>query len=514
MQKHLITILLFVLGAFGSAIAQQVVKATNVNIVSTPGTKIVINGGITFTGSTNFKDSGEVYLRTNTLGGQENWTDSTAGGVYDVLSNGKVFFESDSFQYIYGNTRFYNLRSFSDSGVVLNTNSEVRNILNLDKRLLHTLPTTKMYVSNPALNAIQSSNSFTTSWVRGRLEREANIAGTGTDGNDYTFHVGNDTLYAPVKLSKFNTNNVRYMAEYFYATPPNNLNVFSPPIDHISRVEYWDISSNLATGNDDDAKVWLSWRGRSYVSGTAAIRDSLLVAQYINRPPDIWDIPTGWVTGNALGADSLSGYVRSNGFYSIFLASTDYDHFTLGTYSKFNALPVKILYFTAIGDGNKVRLNWDVKDEQEVSKYEVEKSINGTSYSRIDVINSLQKAAWLYTDYDFNPVEGWNYYRLRIIDIRGKVTYSDIRKVKFSKGLEQVKLFPVPAVDILTVQLPSSYVITSTLQLYSVDGKFISTLKPSVNNVKLNVQPLAKGTYVIRIVKANGQSESYPFIKQ
>jgi hypothetical protein len=514
MQKQIITILLLIFGATSLAVAQQVVKATNVNMVSTPGTKIVINGGITFTGTANFKDSGEVYLRPNTLGGQENWTDSTAGGVYDIASNGKVFFESDSFQYIYGNTRFYNLRSFSDSGVVLNTDIEVRNQLDLDKRLLYTLPTTKMYVSNPALNAIQSTNSFATSWVNGRLERAANVAGTGTDGNDYVFQVGNDTLYAPVKLSKFNTNTARFTAQYFYSTPPNNLNVFSPPIDHISSVEYWDVSSNMATGNDDDAKVWLSWRGRSYVSGTAAVRDSLLVAQYINRPPDIWDVPTGWVTGNTIGADSLSGYVRSNGFYSIFLPTTDYDHFTLGSFSKYNALPVKILYFTAIGDGNKVRLNWDVKDEQEVSKYEVEKSTNGTSFSQIDVITSLQKAAWLYTDYDFNPVEGWNYYRLKIIDIRGKVTYSDIRKVKFNKGLEQVKLFPVPAVDVLTVQLPSSYVTTSTLQLYSIDGKYISTLRPSVNNVKVNVQPLAKGTYIIRIVKANGQSESYPFIKQ
>jgi hypothetical protein len=514
MQHKLVATLLLITCFATLTNAQQVVKATNVNIVTTPTTQIVINGGITFTGTTNFKDSGTVFLRPNTLGGRENWMDSTAAGVYDAASNGYVRFESDSFQYVYGNTRFYNMRSFSDSGVVLNSDIEVRNQLNLDKRLLYTLPTTKMYVSNPALNAVQSTNSFASSWVNGRLERAANIAGTGTDGNNYTFQVGNDTLYAPVRLSKFNTNTARFTAQYFYSTPPNNLNIFSPPLDHISRVEYWDISSNMATGNDDDAKVWLSWRGRSFVSGTAAIRDSLLVAQYINRPPDIWDVPTGWVTGNAFGADSLSGYVRSNGFYSIFLPTTDYDHFTLGTYSKLNTLPVKLLYFTAIGDGNKVRLNWNVKDEQEVARYEVEESTNGTSFSRLNTVNSLQRAAWLYTDYDFAPVDGWNYYRLKIFDIQGKFTYSDIRKVKFSKGLEQVKLFPVPAVDNLTVQLPSSYVSTSTLQLFSIDGKFISTLRPSSTNVQINVQPLAKGTYVIRIIKTDGTSESYPFIKQ
>ncbi len=512
MHKKLLTTLLLFLGLMGCIHAQQVVKATNVNLVTTPGTRIVVNGGITFLGTTNFKDSGEVYLRPNTLGGGENWLDSTATGVYDLNSNGKVFFESDSFQIISGNTQFYNLRSFSDSGVILNTNSEVRNILNLDKRFVYTLPATKMYVSNPALNAIQSTNGFTTSWIKGRLERATNIAGTGADGFDYVFQVGKDTLYAPVKLSKFNTNLARYEVEYFPTSPFNRLNVFSPPIDHISDVENWEITSNIAASVDDDAKVWLSWRGYSQVSATASTRDSLLVAQYINRPPFIWDVPGLWATGNTFGADSLSGYVRSNTFNGIF--TFDHRRFTLGSFSKYNALPVKFLYFTAVADGNKVRLNWNVKDEKEVSKYEVEKSLNGTSFTRIDVVNSLQKATWLYTDFDFNPADGWNYYRLKVIDIRGKISYTDIRSVKFKKGLEQVKIFPNPAVDFLTVQLPSSYVATSTLQLYGVDGKFVASLRPAVNNVQINVAPFAKGTYILRIVKANGQIENYPFIKQ
>lgn len=512
MLKQLLTLLTLFVATQLQVQAQQIAKATNVNLVTSPGTKLVLSGGITFTGTTNFKDSGEVYLRPNTLGGQENWLDSTAAGVYDLTSNGKVFFESDSFQYIYGNTQFYNLRSFSDSGVVLNSNIEVRNILNLDKRFVYTLPATKMYVSNTALNAIQSTNSFSTSWIQGRLERATNISGTGADGNDYVFQVGKDTLYAPVKLSKFNTNLARYEVEYFPTSPFDRLTVFSPPIDHISDVENWEITSNIPTGQDDDAKVWLSWRGYSNVSASAAVRDSLLVAQYINRPGWTWDVPGLWATGNVFGSDSLSGYVRSNTFNGIF--TFDHRRFTLGSFSKYNALPVKFLYFTAIADGNKVRLNWNVKDEQEVVKYEVEKSLTSTSFTKINTVNSLQKAQWLYTDYDYTPADGWNYYRLRITDIRGKITYSPIQRVKFSKGLEVVKLFPNPAVDIVNVQLPSSYIGTSTLQLYAINGKFISTLKPSVNTVQLNVQALAKGTYILRILKTNGETESYPFIKQ
>jgi len=62
--------------------------------------------------------------------------------------------------------------------------------------------------------------------------------------------------------------------------------------------------------------------------------------------------------------------------------------------------------------------------------------------------------------------------------------------------------------------LPSSYVNTATLQLYGIDGKFIAALKPAVNNVNINVKPLAGGSYVIKIIKTNGEAASYPFIKQ
>ncbi|MBL0358381.1 MAG: hypothetical protein IPP72_16625 [Chitinophagaceae bacterium] len=53
----------------------------------------------------------------------------------------------------------------------------------------------------------------------------------------------------------------------------------------------------------------------------------------------------------------------------------------MGTFSEFNALPVKLLYFTAIADGNKVRLNWEAANEQETFKYEIQKSLNATNFS-------------------------------------------------------------------------------------------------------------------------------------
>jgi Secretion system C-terminal sorting domain len=490
--------------------AQQLAKAVDCKIVTTPGTKVVINGGITFTGTSNWKDSGEVFIARNTGAGRENWADSTAAGVYDANSNGKVNFTSDSLQFFYGNTKFYDLRIAGDSGLYLNTDAEVRNQLNIDKALLFTSTASKIYVSNPATNSIQSTNNFANSWVHGRLERAANITSPF-----YLFPVGKikagDSLYAPVRLTKFNTVTARYRAEYFPDTPFDRINVQAPPIDHISNVEFWEITSNIASGPDDDARVSLSWRGYSQVSANAAIRDSLLVAQYIFNPAGIWDVPGGWVTGNAAGADSLFGYVTSTSTIGNFTFAER--RFTLASYSPFNALPVKLLYFTALPDNGKVRLNWHVEQEVDTKLYEVEKSTNGTNFNKIGQQVSLQKDAWIYTDYDTAPVTGWNYYRLRITDKLNKQTYSGVAKVYFDKNVPVVKLFPNPATDVVNIQLPGALAGKVTLQLYSSTGALISSNKPSSATVQLNVRQLAAGNYFVKIIDGK-EVKVYPFVKQ
>jgi hypothetical protein len=498
--------------------AQQIVRASgNVQIVTTAGTKTVINGGgITFLGTSKWTAIADsIYLIKTSVTNPEGWLDSTAAGAMDVTSTGNVFFRGTNRQSFYGLTRFYDLTIRNTIGDTLLSSCEVRNNLRLDTGFVYTrsgYANDSLLVSNVATNAISSTSSYTKSWVNGRLSRTGNVVGTPA-ANFYLFPVGKtDSLFAPIKLSKVNGTTATWTAEYTYATPFDRTNVFSPPIDHISQVEYWEVTSNNQFSTDDDAKISLSWRGRSHVSASAAVRDSLLVAQYINRPPFIWDVPGLWATGNTVGTDSLFGYVNSNA------STNNYDfaerRFTLGTFSKYNALPVKLLYFTAIADGNKVRLNWEAANEQETVKYEVERSLNATNYSHISTVISRQLSQAAYIDFDNSPASGWNYYRLKIFDKTGNFTYSPVRPVKFEKGLEQVRIFPVPAATILNIQLPTSYVNKATLQVFTADGKMIATLNPTANMVVLNVQPLAGGTYFLQVTKAGGEKETYRFVKQ
>ncbi|HEX2684792.1 MAG TPA: T9SS type A sorting domain-containing protein [Ferruginibacter sp.] len=517
MLKRISTILAIFVVMQQTAHSQQIVRASgNVQIVTTAGTKTVITGGgISFLGTSKWTATGDsIYVYKNTATSPEGWLDSTATGAYDVTSTGNVFMRGTNRQSFYGKTRFYDLTIRNSGGDTLLSSCEVRNNLRLDTGFVFTRSgygTDSLLVSNPAINAISSTSNYTKSWVNGRLSRTGNVVGSAA--TFYLFPVGKtDSLYAPIKLEKVNNTTSTWTAEYNFAFPYDYLNVFYPPIDHISRVEYWEISSSNQVSTDDDARLSLSWRGQSLVSANAAIRDSLLVAQYINRPPFTWDAPGGWVTGRAVGPDSLSGYVRSNAPTNNY--SFDERRFTLGTYSRYNALPVKLLYFTAIADGNRVRLNWEAANEQETLRYEVERSLNATNYVYLGTVLSRQMQQSAYTDFDYNPAMGWNYYRLKIIDKSGSFFYSPVRPVKFDKGREEVKIFPVPATTVLNIQLPTSYISQSTLQVFAADGKYIATLKPTANMVVLNVQPLASGTYFIQILKTDGSKETYRFVKQ
>jgi len=501
--------------------AQQLVRASgNVQIVTTAGTKTVIDGGgITFLNTskwTGIADS--VYLVKTSATSIEGWLDSTAAGAMDVTSTGNVFFRGTNRQSFYGPlTRFYDLTIRNTGGDTLLSSCEVRNILRLDTGFVFTRTgygNDSLLVSNPVIAAITSTSNYTTSWVNGRLSRTGNVIGSATPNPAvaYLFPVGKSGLYAPIKLAKVNATTATWTAEYTPALPFDRLNRMDPPIDHLSQVEYWEINSNNQASTDDDAKLSLSWRGYSRVSANPIVRDSLLVAQYVNNTGFRWEVPGGWATLHAIGPDSLSGYVTAVGPTNNY--SQAERRFTLGSFSKFNALPVKLLYFTAIADGNKVRLNWEAANEQETVKYEIEKSLTAANFSKIGTVLSRQLSQSAYIDFDNSPAMGWNYYRLKMIDKSGSFTYSPVRPVKFEKGLEQVNIFPVPATTVLNIQLPSSYVNKVQLLVYAVDGKFISSLKPSLNMVHLNVQPLAAATYFLIITKEDGSKETYRFVKQ
>ena len=191
-------------------------------------------------------------------------------------------------------------------------------------------------------------------------------------------------------------------------------------------------------------------------------------------------------------------------------------------------LPVNLLTFAATKAGtSRSLISWVTASEEAASYFEVERSLTGTasSFRSIGVRtpatgNSQTEVS--YQAYDESPATGNNYYRLKMVDITGAVSYSSTRIVNFGSRAagESVMLFPNPIrVEGSDVKLKVDVLSAQTLDytLSSVTGQLIFAGKMEVtagtNNYKVaGFESIAPGTYYLR-VKGTTLSDNIQVLK-
>ena len=84
-----------------------------------------------------------------------------------------------------------------------------------------------------------------------------------------------------------------------------------------------------------------------------------------------------------------------------------------------------------------------------MKQYEVEKSIDGTNFSSIAVKqpSANNGGSAMYVTIDAKPVEGYNYYRIRSVDMSGKVSYTNMVKVLIGTIKQDIVIYPNPITD-------------------------------------------------------------------
>lgn len=166
-------------------------------------------------------------------------------------------------------------------------------------------------------------------------------------------------------------------------------------------------------------------------------------------------------------------------------------------------LPIKIISFTTIPKGTQVHLQWIVSEQTNVSTYEVEASADGRVFTNIATVASNGNQGATYNAIHLDPIAGINYYRIKIIEKDGAISYSEIRKVNFGKGGEVI-IYPNPvSTGIIHISLTGTMIgKAATVSILSMDGKLISQQKitSTSQTEMIDVSKLASGSYVVRIV--------------
>jgi hypothetical protein len=165
-------------------------------------------------------------------------------------------------------------------------------------------------------------------------------------------------------------------------------------------------------------------------------------------------------------------------------------------------LPVKLESFTASQANTKTNLNWRVSGSSNILNYEIEKSSDGISFTKIGTVASQQNNNYSFVDNDYKA--GTFYYRLKINETNGSFYLSPIQKIKINgKGLSINNIYPTPAKDNITFEINSSSGGLTVIEIVDFNGKIVlqNSFKATTgNNVKLlNTSKLQAGMYLIRV---------------
>lgn len=176
------------------------------------------------------------------------------------------------------------------------------------------------------------------------------------------------------------------------------------------------------------------------------------------------------------------------------------------------SLPVTFIGFDAKRQNNNVQLTWKVAGEENVVRYEVERSIDGRSFSTIASLNVHGKDTYHYTD-----AMGSNnvFYRIKNIDGDGKFKYSTIIRLVIGRTEIVLKAFPQPVQNKLTLQHP---VISwrAMISLSTADGRIVRNLVPAAGSMQsaVDMSTLQKGMYLLRFDDGAGDVQTLKIMKQ
>ena len=175
-----------------------------------------------------------------------------------------------------------------------------------------------------------------------------------------------------------------------------------------------------------------------------------------------------------------------------------------------SVLPVSFLKVNAKKSSNKVQLSWEVKEENLVNHYEVEKSYNGREFSKIAIVSASGQDKYYHED--IQP--GDCYYRIKSIDLDGKYKYSPIVNYKDGRSMITLKAFPTPAIHSVLLQ-HSLAMADSRIELYSMEGRIVKMFRPvmNTNQTTLDISFLPAGHYFVSFINQTGQKETIKIIK-
>jgi hypothetical protein len=273
----------------------------------------------------------------------------------------------------------------------------------------------------------------------------------------------------------------------------------------------------------------------SFTQCTNSLAKKLTATGGVGAGTYVWTPTTGLYTDAA----ATTAYLANSGKDSVFAqpgSTTKYTATSTNTNNCSSAdtsliivnctLPVSYLNFAGVREAGNNVLRWTTSTEQNNKGFDVERSIDGRTFSSLGFVTSKADNGNSNHELSYNFIDNQltasvYYYRLRQVDLNGKTNYSNTIVIKGDRvnTIKMSGLYPNPATEEITVSIDAPNAEKVVLVVTDIYGKQLMQQQISVevgsNNTKLNVANLSSGTYLIKLqsTKTN-TSSTLKFIKQ
>ncbi|TDE12328.1 T9SS type A sorting domain-containing protein [Dyadobacter psychrotolerans] len=179
-----------------------------------------------------------------------------------------------------------------------------------------------------------------------------------------------------------------------------------------------------------------------------------------------------------------------------------------------SALPVKLVSFSVAEEGKTANLNWATAEETNADYFDIERSADTKDWLTIGekAATGESKTQLQYSFTDASPLDGINYYRLKMVDKDTKFAYSNIKSARFESYLA---LYPNPVSDVLFLKetdLKNVREVTiSNAGGITVYQSILGKSNP-ISSAGIRVGYLQNGIYIVKITKTDGSLSTHKVV--
>jgi hypothetical protein len=169
--------------------------------------------------------------------------------------------------------------------------------------------------------------------------------------------------------------------------------------------------------------------------------------------------------------------------------------------------------FNAVKQNDKGYLTWAIENTTTLKQLEIERSANGRNFISLATV----AATSIYFD-DNQLLPATNYYRLKMTDVNGKISYSIIIALINNKtGFDMVSVLPTIVSSNAILNVSSAQKTKIDVVITDISGRKVQQMKYTINagssQVALNLVKLSTGVYVITAYTSEGDVKTLRFVK-